>query len=178
MWSGCVCFYTRHNSADSHDDTPSLGLPGGRAAVLALFGFAVYWWWLQDCTLMILTLKHEQLLKTGSCVWVMGKQDERMPRGTHNVFQIKFAVNEARSSVFWWGTAWLLEWSEQSINQYDCSRRLLKRHRGTCVQRDWCSSVRAALEGILIAVPRPWNQNISSNKWKYWGGKKKRRLRR
>lgn len=44
------------------------------------------------------------------------------PDNRHNMFQIVSAVNGAHSSVLWWGSAWLLEWSEQSTNQYDCSR--------------------------------------------------------
>lgn len=77
------------------------------------------------------------------------KSGWRTPDNRHNMFQIVSAVNGAHSSVLWWGSAWLLEWSEQSTNQYDCSRLLLKRHTRACVQNDCCSSVRAVLKGIL-----------------------------
>lgn len=77
------------------------------------------------------------------------KPKQRTPYDIYNVFQIVSVVKEAYSSVFWWGSAWLLEWSEQSTNQYDCSRLLLKRHARACVQSDCYSSAEAALRGTL-----------------------------
>lgn len=94
----------------------------------------------------------------------LAKSKRRTPYNAHNVFQIVSVMNEAPSSVFWWGSAWLLEWSEQSTNQYDCSRLLLKRHTTACVQHDCCSSARAVLKGTLTwfrtTAQMPCNQHI------------------
>lgn len=80
------------------------------------------------------------------------KSKWRMPYNTNNVFEIVSVVNEAHSSVFWRGSAWLLEWSEQSINQYDCSRLLLKSLTRACVEHDCCSSARAVLKGTPMSL--------------------------
>ncbi len=80
----------------------------------------------------------------------LAKSKQRTPHNkNHNVLQIVSAVSETHSSVFWRESAWLLEWSRQSTNQYDCSRLLLKRPARACVQHDCCSSARAVTERYL-----------------------------
>lgn len=114
-------------------------------ARVSLFWFASPWRWFQDGNLM--TLRVKQLLKARClhcCRWA--NQTGRTRHNGHSVVQIFSVVNEAHSSAFWWESAWLLEWSEQSTNQYDCSRLLLKRHTRACVQHDCCSSAKNALQ--------------------------------
>lgn len=78
----------------------------------------------------------------------LAKSKWRTPYNSHNSFQKASVVDEAHSSVFWWELAWLLEWSEQSTNQYDCSRLLLKRHTRACVQHDCCSSAKGCTQKV------------------------------
>lgn len=106
--------------------------------------FQLYFWFTSwDWSVITLRAKHPFETKMSALLSLF--ETSEIQQNRHNVFEI-FLCSEAQSSAVWWDSAWLLEWSQQSTNQYDCSCLLLWRHTRACVQRDCCSSAKNVLQ--------------------------------
>lgn len=117
------------------------------STIVLPFGKVMHYSYIFDLLLGIevWTLRAKHPFETKMSALLSLFETSEIQQNRHNVFEI-FLCSEAQSSTVWWDTAWLLEWSQQSTNQYDCSCLLLQRHTRACVQRDCCSSAKNVLQ--------------------------------